>query len=157
MKIDPNSTIGKIILDIQESRDRGDFTLPSLDFVKPSGHEGPHVGVVRSSVLGDDWTSEAHVVQADEVSEGPHMSSTPLVPEVLRKHRKSRMWLYAPSLHWHGLSTLLPICFGHDEFSRRTVMIGWTITGRLVIATRYCGDEDCYEQSVRWIEYDDED
>lgn len=56
-----------------------------------------------------------------------------------------RIWFYKPSLWWHGWRTLLPLAFGGmcgDEYGRRTLVIGWTITGRIIIAVRtcYCGE-----------------
>lgn len=73
------------------------------------------------------------------------------VPVELRTARKSRFWFYRPEWYADGWS---PIYRGHDEHSRRTVVIGWPITGRIVIATRYCGDATCYAESVRWLDID---
>lgn len=55
----------------------------------------------------------------------------------------SRIWFYRPSLYWHGLSTLSPVYRGHDEHARWTLMLGWTVTGRIVIALWGCGNPEC--------------
>lgn len=78
------------------------------------------------------------------------------VPMRLREYPKSRVWFYKPSFYWFGWSTLVPVSFGHDEYSRNTMMLGWTVTGRIVVALGYCGDAECYEQSLRWIDYGDD-
>ena len=46
-----------------------------------------------------------------------------------------RVWFVRPSWYWYGWKTLLPIIFGTDEYNRHTIEIGWTITGRIGIAT----------------------
>lgn len=53
-----------------------------------------------------------------------------------RAHRRAlpRLSVWPPCWHWHGLSTLLPIGFGGDEHGRRTVVLGWTVTGRIIVA-----------------------
>jgi hypothetical protein len=61
-----------------------------------------------------------------------------------------RVWFWKPQWRWFGWATLLPFYRGHDEYSRETIVIGWTITGRVIIATHYCGDIECYEQTLRW-------
>lgn len=45
-----------------------------------------------------------------------------------------RIWFWAPSWYWHGWSTLLPVHMGGDEYGRRTLMLGWTVTGRMIVA-----------------------
>lgn len=74
-----------------------------------------------------------------------------LIPPGLR-----RVWAWGPQWHWFGWSTLLPIHVGGwygDEYGRRTLVLGWTITGRVIIVwgTCYC-DECCdgREQTARW-------
>jgi len=47
---------------------------------------------------------------------------------------KSRVWFYAPQFYWFGVGTLSPILINHDEYARRTLVIGWTITGRIIFA-----------------------
>lgn len=59
-------------------------------------------------------------------------------------------WFYRPVWYWIGWRTFSPIHRGHDEYSRETIMLGWTFTGRIVIPLYYCGDLDCYEQTIRW-------
>ena len=48
--------------------------------------------------------------------------------------KRSRIWFYKPSWYWYGWRTLLPVYFGGDEYNRRTVALGWTITGRMIVA-----------------------
>lgn len=70
-------------------------------------------------------------------------------PQALLDIPKSRFWFYRPQWYWWGWS---PVYRGHDEYSRNTLMLGWPVTGRIIIALGYCGDEDCHEQSIRWAE-----
>jgi hypothetical protein len=44
------------------------------------------------------------------------------------------VWCYGPEWYWHGWRTLLPVQLGGDEYGRRTLMAGWTVTGRVVVA-----------------------
>lgn len=76
------------------------------------------------------------------------------VPEVLVREPKSRFWFYRPEWYFDGWS---PFYRGHDEYSRRTIMLGWPVTGRVVIAIGYCGDPGCYAESVAMIEDNEED
>lgn len=57
-------------------------------------------------------------------------------PDITERHwwRKPRIWFYRPQLHWFGWKTLSPIVLGGDEWDRWTIMLGWTVTGRVVIA-----------------------
>jgi len=57
----------------------------------------------------------------------------------------NRIWFWRPQWHWFGWTTLLPIQRGHDEYARWTVVLGWTITGRAIIALWGCGDPECIE------------
>jgi hypothetical protein len=45
-----------------------------------------------------------------------------------------RVWFWAPCWYWHGWRTLLPASLGGDEYGRRTLMLGWTVTGRVIVA-----------------------
>jgi len=56
---------------------------------------------------------------------------------------KSRVWFYAPQFYWFGVGALSPILINHDEYARRTLVIGWTITGRIIFAIGECGSEEC--------------
>lgn len=51
---------------------------------------------------------------------------------------RSRFWFYRPTLYWYGWASLRPFWFGGDEFNWHTLVIGWNLTGQLVIATRPC-------------------
>lgn len=58
--------------------------------------------------------------------------------------KPKRFWFYRPQLHWHGWKTLLPMGRGSDEWCRYTIIIGWTITGRIIIPLSACkGCSDC--------------
>lgn len=50
--------------------------------------------------------------------------------------KRPRVWFYPPEWYWFGWPTLLPVQRGYDEWDRWTLMLGWTITGRVVIALR---------------------
>ena len=63
--------------------------------------------------------------------------------QALRK--RNRAWIWRPQWHWFGWKTLLPVQVGHDEFSRWTLVLGWTVTGRVIIALRECTDAECRE------------
>lgn len=45
-----------------------------------------------------------------------------------------RVWFWKPSWYWHGWRTLLPWYIGGDESGRRTLLLGWTVTGRVIVA-----------------------
>ena len=49
----------------------------------------------------------------------------------------ARLWFYRPAFHWFGPRTLLPVFFGWDEYDWHTVVLGWSVTGRMVIATSH--------------------
>lgn len=56
---------------------------------------------------------------------------------VLRRHMDGNpphVWCWRPQWYWYGWPTLFPIYFGWDEYDRRTIMLGWTITGRIIVA-----------------------
>lgn len=57
-------------------------------------------------------------------------------------HRLSRgrVWFYRPQWWWPRWS---PVMIGHDEFARKTLVVGWAITGQVVVALGWCGDEEC--------------
>lgn len=65
---------------------------------------------------------------------------------------KSRVWFDRAEWYWYGWRTLLPVHFSHDEYARRTFVVGWTITGHIVMALGYCGDMECLEDAVKWHE-----
>jgi hypothetical protein len=56
------------------------------------------------------------------------------VSDIVERLPKRRVWLWKPQFYWHGWRTLLPISFGGDEWDRRTLMFGFTVTGRIIIA-----------------------
>lgn len=78
---------------------------------------------------------------------------------------KSRAWIWRPQWYWHGWKTLNPVTIGHDENARRTIMLGWTVTGRAIIALWYCGSDECLQDAIdnaAWLDHledelDDED
>lgn len=60
-----------------------------------------------------------------------------------------RVWAYKPTWYWHGWGTLLPVWRGHDEHARWTLVIGWPLTGRIIIALNGCGDPECEREARR--------
>lgn len=56
----------------------------------------------------------------------------------MRRPLRQRIWFWRPQLHWFGWDTLSPVHRGADEWDWHTIVIGWTITGRLIIATCRC-------------------
>jgi hypothetical protein len=62
-----------------------------------------------------------------------------------------RIWFYSPQLYWHGWSTLLPVASGHDDYARKTVMLGWTLTGRMIIALGDCGQPECRDDAIEYL------
>lgn len=73
--------------------------------------------------------------------------------DIIKAAKKPRVWFWKPQWHWFGPRTLSPILPGHDEFGRRCVVLGWSVTGRVIIALWYCGSEDCYAYSAENMEY----
>ena len=77
------------------------------------------------------------------------LSTTDDLIESLRLRRKSeRIWFYQPQWYWHGWSTLTPIARGHDDIARWCIMLGWTITGRVIIPLWDCGDPECHLHAI---------
>lgn len=69
----------------------------------------------------------------------------------MKRPLRQRIWFYKPELHWYGWSTLNPIMTGGDEYDWHTIVLGWTITGRIVIATRHCpGTGKCQEDAEEY-------
>lgn len=63
----------------------------------------------------------------------------------MRRPWRARVWFYKPDFYWHRWS---PIWFGDDEYHWRTVVLGWNVTGQVVIALwpfRHCDTEGCWE------------
>lgn len=56
----------------------------------------------------------------------------------MKRPIKERVWFWAPQWYWFGWKTLVPIRFGGDEYDWHTIMLGWTVTGRVIVATRRC-------------------
>ena len=54
-------------------------------------------------------------------------------------------WSIKPQWHWFGWSTLLPVTFGGDEYCRTTLVLGYTITGRIVIPLWSHSEASCGE------------
>ena len=70
---------------------------------------------------------------------------------ILEEARKAnRVWFWKPQWYWHGWTTLLPAYIGHDEYARRTLLIGWTVTGRIIIALGDCGRPECKTDAYTW-------
>ncbi len=49
-----------------------------------------------------------------------------------------RVWFWKPSWYWFGPRTLVPFATGSDEWGWHTIVLGWTVTGRIIIAWRKC-------------------
>lgn len=82
----------------------------------------------------------------------------------MKRPWRSRVWFYKPQLplfvlnilddyEWkqptlrERLWSLVPLARAGDEFNWHTVVIGWNITGQIVIATRGCtGKGRCAEE-----------
>jgi hypothetical protein len=64
-------------------------------------------------------------------------------------HRRpllARIWFWGPQWYWFGWRTLIPFSQGGDEWDWHTIVLGWTITGRAIIATHRCrGTGKCAE------------
>jgi hypothetical protein len=56
----------------------------------------------------------------------------------VRRPLRERVWFWRPEWYWFGWQTLLPFYKGGDEWDWHTIVLGWTITGRVIIATRRC-------------------
>lgn len=50
------------------------------------------------------------------------------------------MWVYRPQWWYQRLS---PVWRSYDEYGRRTLVLGWCVTGQLVIAYRTCRCDFC--------------
>lgn len=55
-----------------------------------------------------------------------------------RKDTPPKIWLWLPELYWYGPKCLIPVFLGGDEFNRHTIVLGWPITGYIIIAYRKC-------------------
>jgi hypothetical protein len=73
--------------------------------------------------------------------------------DIIKAAKKPRVWFYKPSWDWCGLSGFLPFGTGHDEYSRECITLGWPLTGQLVIPTKYCDYDECYAQTVEYLEF----
>jgi len=59
------------------------------------------------------------------------------------------VWFWKPQWYWWGWRTLVPFFTGGDEFDWHTVCLGWTVTGRVIIATHPCrGTGKCAEYAA---------
>lgn len=67
---------------------------------------------------------------------------------ILIKQQDRTPWFWKPQWHWFGWKTLIPFSYGHDEYARRTLLLGWTITGRVIFPLWDCGDRDCHEDAI---------
>ena len=73
------------------------------------------------------------------------------VPTVLRDAAVGRVWFWKPQISAHSWRSWSPAWIGHDEYSRRTLVLGFPWTGRAIIALWFCGDVECYSESVEMI------
>ena len=75
------------------------------------------------------------------------------VPMRLRDAEKKDVWFWKPEWYWGNRDSFLPFFLGHDEYSRRTLVVGLPVTGRIVFALGYCGDEECYAESLEYLDF----
>lgn len=76
----------------------------------------------------------------------------------MRRPIRARVWFWKPCWYWHGWTTLIPFFRGGDEYDWHTIGFGWTVTGRVIIATRRCPQtgrcdparNDDYELAPDW-------
>lgn len=66
--------------------------------------------------------------------------------------KAGRVWFWKPQWYWFGPKTLIPFQYGHDEYARRVLVFGWTVTGRVLIAVWGCGDPQCVKDSIAFWE-----
>ena len=67
-------------------------------------------------------------------------------------------WFYPPTLYWYGWRTLRLFWLGDDEWCRRTLVLGWNITGQIVIPLRECrGCEGCGPDQIIYTQPSMED
>lgn len=71
--------------------------------------------------------------------------------------REARIWFWRPQWHWFGWKTLIPFMYGHDEYARRTLLLGWTVTGRVIIPLWFCGDEKCLTEGIEAMRVEEGD
>lgn len=64
-------------------------------------------------------------------------------------------WFWKPQWYWFGWKTLIPFSYGHDEYARRTLLLGWTITGRVIFPLWDCGDAECHRDAIEAMKYDE--
>ncbi len=72
----------------------------------------------------------------------------------MRRPLRTRIWFWKPQWHWFGPKTLLPFGTGGDEFDWHTIVLGWSITGRAIIAVRRCpGTGKCADLDYEMAEW----
>ncbi len=63
----------------------------------------------------------------------------------MRRPLRTRVWFWKPQWYWHGWKTLSPVMFGDDQWHYKTLVLGWTVTGRVIIALYEFRDGKCDE------------
>jgi hypothetical protein len=61
----------------------------------------------------------------------PHLTCGCGLDDPIPDYPKTRFWFYRPSWYFYRFS---PVWFGNDEWNRKTIVLGWNVTGQLVIA-----------------------
>lgn len=79
------------------------------------------------------------------------MSDSEAAIRVLIKQRDRTPWFWKPQRYWFGWKTLIPFAYGHDEYARRTLLLGWTVTGRIIIPLWECGDAGCARDAIEMM------
>ena len=67
---------------------------------------------------------------------------------------KRSPWFYKPQWYFPRRP---PVWLGGDEWCRRTLVLGWNVTGQIIIPLRECrGCEDCGPHVIdgRWVGFD---
>jgi hypothetical protein len=57
-----------------------------------------------------------------------------------------RVYFWKPERHWYGWRTLWPVWTGEDPDGVRTLLLGWTVTGRAVVRLWECKDPECVDE-----------
>lgn len=64
----------------------------------------------------------------------------------------SKVWFWKPEAR---ILRPFPFWIGHDEYARKTLVLGYPFTGRVIIAYKDCQSDECSEereQREKWIQ-----
>lgn len=71
-----------------------------------------------------------------------------MTDSLAQARKKHRITFWRPGLYWFGWWTLSPVIYSHNEFAQRTLLLGWTFTGRVNISLRDCGVQECRDIAI---------